>query len=283
MKKNDLSVGSFDLNQLKKYAEDLATIYKSEKQKREELEAANQQLMKFADDLSKAFSELKSTHQELQEAYLDTIHRLVRAAEYKEEDTGEHIVRMSRYSSLLAEKLGLSTKEVQDILYATPMHDIGKIGIPDNILMKAGKLSAEEFEIMKTHTVIGAEILADSKAEILQLAQQIAISHHEKWNGQGYPYGLAGDKIGLAGRIVGLADVFDALTSRRPYKNPYPVEVVCDIIRKERGEHFDPDLVDVFLENIDEFLAIKKEVSSTKDISPARFVWSERDQAVKEN
>jgi len=182
----------------------------------------------------------------------------VLAAEYKDEDTGDHIVRMSRYSALIAEKLGLPAEEVQNILYAAPMHDVGKIGIPDSILMKPGKLTDEEFETMKTHSVIGANILAYSKAEVLKLAEQIAISHHEKWNGKGYPQGLAGDNIPLVGRIVGLADAFDALTSKRPYKDPFPVEVALDIIKKDRGEHFDPAIVDVFLKNIDEILKIKQ-------------------------
>ena len=278
MEKNNLTNGSIDIHQLEKYAEDLVKAYKSEKQKRKELEAANQQLVKFADDLNKTVLELKSAHQELQESYLDTIHRLVLAAEYKDEDTGAHIVRMSRYSALIAAKLGLPGEEVQNIQYAAPMHDVGKIGIPDKILMKPGKLTDEEFDFMKTHTTIGAKILADSKAEILQLAQQIAISHHEKWNGRGYPQGLAGDTIPLADRIVGLADVFDALTSKRPYKDPFPVEVALDIIKKERGEHFDPDVVDVFFENIDEILKIKDEVGSAEDMSPSDFIWSERDR-----
>ncbi len=275
--KNNLPHETSNIIQLKKYADDLNTVYHSKKQKRKELEAANQQLVKFADDLNKTVFELKSANQELQEAYLDTIHRLVIAA--KDEDTGDHIVRMSRYSALIAEKLGLPSRKVQDIRYAAPMHDVGKIGIPDSILMKPGKLTEKEFEIIKTHTTIGAKILADSKAEILKLARQIAISHHEKWNGKGYPQGLSGDKIPIAGRIVGLADVFDALTSKRPYKVPYPVEIACDIIRKERGQHFDPDVTDVFLENIDEFLAIKEEVSSLEDMPLTDFFWSERDQA----
>ncbi|MBW2678848.1 MAG: HD domain-containing protein [Deltaproteobacteria bacterium] len=272
MEKNKSSVGSSDLDQLKKYADDLSKVYQSEKEKRKELQTANKQLVKFADDLNK-------TVKELQEAYLDTINRLVLAAEYKDEDTGDHIVRMSRYSALIAEKMGLSRKEAQDILYAAPMHDVGKIGIPDNILMKPGKLTDEEFDTMKTHHTMGATILAESKAEILRIAQVIAISHHEKWNGRGYPRGLAGDKIPIAGRIVGLADVFDALTSKRPYKIPYPVEVAVDIIQKERGEHFDPDVADVFLENIDEFVKIKEEVGSAEDVSFADFLRSERDQA----
>ncbi len=264
MEINDFPKDSSNSNQLEKYAKDLAEVCKSEKEKRKELEAANQQLVKYADDLNKTILELKGSQQELQKAYLDTIHRLVLAAEYKDEDTGDHIMRMSRYSALIAEKLGLSANEVQNILYAASMHDVGKIGIPDSILMKPGKLTDEEFGTMKTHSVIGANILAYSKAEILKLAEQIAISHHEKWNGKGYPQGLGGDNIPLAVRIVGLADVFDALTSKRPYKDPFPVEVAIDIIKKERGEHFDPDVVDVFLENIDEIVKIKEEVDSTE-------------------
>ena len=144
--------------------------------------------------------------------------------------------------------------------------------------MKLGKLTDEAFDFMKTHTTIGAKILADSKAEILLLAQQIAISHHEKWNGRGYPQGLAGDTIPLAARIVGLTDVFDALTSKRPYKDPFLIEVALDIIKEERGEHFDPDIVDVFFENIDEILKIKDEVGSAEDMSPSDFIWSKRDR-----
>jgi len=279
MEKNDLPIGSSNTDQLKKYADDIAKVYQSEKQKRKELQTANEQLVKFADDLNNTVKELQASNRELQSAYHDTIHRLVLAAEYKDEDTGDHIVRMSRYSALIAEELGLPDKEAQDIFYAAPMHDVGKIGIPDNILMKPGKLTDEEFDRMKTHTSIGAKILADSRADILQLAQQIAISHHEKWNGRGYPQGHAGEKIPLAGRIVGLADVFDALTSKRPYKVPYPVEVAVNIIQKERGEHFDPDVADAFLGNIDEFVKIKEEVSSAEDISLADFVLSERDRA----
>lgn len=279
MEENNPPPEPSDADQLKKYADDLVRVYQSEKEKRQELQAANEQLVKFADDLNKTFSELKSAHQELQESYLDTIHRLVLAAEYKDEDTGDHIVRMSRYSALIAAKLGLPDSNVQNIRYAAPMHDVGKIGIPDNILMKPGKLTDEEFDIMKTHTNIGAKILANSKADILRLAQQIAVSHHEKWNGRGYPQGLSGAKISISGRIIGLADVFDALASKRPYKEPYPVEVACAIIKKESGQHFDPDVADVFLENIDEFVQIKEKVGSAEDVSLTDFVRSERDQA----
>ena len=250
------------------HIKDLTGIYKTEKEKRKELEAANQELMKYADDLNKTTSELNVARQELQEARIDIIYRLVLAAEYKDEDTGDHIVRMSHYSALIAEKLGLEAKDVKNIFYAAPMHDIGKIGIPDDILVKPGKLTDEEFNIMKTHTTIGAQILANSKSEILNVAEQIALSHHEKWNGKGYPQGLSGDKIPLVGRIASIADVFDALTSSRPYKEPYPAEVAFEIIKKERGQHFDPDVADVFLENIDQVLQTRASMDSVSESFP---------------
>nr|HID59845.1 HD domain-containing protein [Desulfobacterales bacterium] len=278
METNDYQKDHYIFDQLRKYAKDFAEVYRSEKEKRKELEATNQQLVKYAEDLNKTLIELKTVHQYLQQAYLDTIHRLVLAAEYRDEGTGSHIVRISRYSALIAERFGLPADDVQNIVYAAPMHDVGKIGIPDSILMKPGKLTDEEFEIMKTHTTIGANILANSKAKILQVAHQIALSHHEKWNGKGYPQGLSGDKIPLVGRIVSLADVFDALTSRRPYKEPYPVEVALEIIKKERGKQFDPDLVDVFLGNIDEILKIKKEVDSAKDAPFSLLAYEKRGQ-----
>ncbi len=278
MDKNKVPNGSSSSDQLKKYAKDLSEVYKSEKEKRKELEAAHKQLLEYADALNNTIGELKDRNKELRKAYLDTINRLVMAAEYKDKETGDHIVRMSRYSTLIAEKLGLPARDVQNINYAAPMHDVGKIGIPDSILMKPGKLTDEEFETMKTHTTIGSAILANSKAEIINVAEDIALFHHEKWNGRGYPQGLSGDNLPLIGRIVGLADTFDALTSRRPYKEPYPVEVAVDMIKKERGQHFDPDVVDVFIENIDEIINIKSEVDSGENVTLSDFTRSERDQ-----
>jgi len=222
--------------------------------------------------------ERERAHRELKDAYIDTISRLGLAAEYKDEDTGDHIVRMSRYSALLGEVLGLPAQQVQTLFYAAPMHDIGKIGIPDSILLKPGKLTDEEFRIVQTHTLIGAKILSNPRGEVLCFAGEIALSHHEKWNGKGYPHGLAGDDIPLTARIVGIADVFDALTSVRPYKNPYPPDVALDIIRKERGEHFDPDITDAFLENAEKILRIRHDVSSVDDVPLTDFRWSERDQ-----
>jgi len=271
-----------DFDQLKKYANDLAEMYKSDKKKGKQLEAARKQLLKCADRLKMVFMRLRESNDKLKESYLDTIQRLVLAAEYKDEETGDHIIRMSRYCALIAEKLGLPQTIVQDIYYAAPMHDVGKIGIPDSILMKPGKLTDEEFEIIKTHTKIGAKILAGSKAEVLQVAKEIAISHHEQWNGRGYPFGLSGNKIPLVGRIVGLADVFDAITSRRPYKEPSPVREAYDIIRVDAGQHFDPTVVDVFLKNFDEIIKIKADVDFQEKFSLSGFIWQKKYKRKKE-
>jgi len=266
MTTKNLQPDDHDASQLKKYAQDFIQVYKSEKKKSKELRSIKQQVFKYADDLNKTIEELENVHRELREAYLDTVYRLVLAAEYKDEDTGDHIVRMSRYCALVAEKHGLPAMDVQNILYASPMHDVGKIGIPDSILLKPAKLTEEEFETMKGHTMIGAKILANSNAKILQVAQQIAISHHEQWNGTGYPQGLSRDTIPLVGRIASIADVFDALTSRRPYKDPYPLEMACDIIRDGSEKQFDPDLTAVFLDNIGEVIAIKGDVDRAENI-----------------
>jgi putative two-component system response regulator len=243
-------------SQSMRYAHDISILFKEAKAQKAELLSTNNQLKKYADDLRKTVSILKSVNNELQEAYYDTIQRLVLAVEYKDRFTGRHIVRMSRYSALIAEKCGLPERDVLNILYAAPMHDVGKIGIPDSIITSPNKLSPDEFAIMKRHTIIGSEILDNAKSQILKIARQIAISHHEKWNGTGYPFGLKGDKIPLVGRIVALADTFDVLTSKRSYKDPFPIDYAADIIKRERGKHFDPTLVDVFARNIDHLVKI---------------------------
>jgi putative two-component system response regulator len=245
-----------------RYARDFSRLYKETKAQKNELDSANRQLKKYATDLRKTISILKSVNNELQEAYYDTIQRLVRAVEYKDGFTGQHVVRMSRYSSLIAEKLGLQDREVLNIFYAAPMHDVGKIGIPDAIISSPNKLTEDEFSIMKRHTIIGAEILAGAKSQILIIARQIALTHHEKWDGSGYPFGVAGDKIPLAGRIVALADTFDALTSKRSYKDAFPSHYAVDVIVKEKGRHFNPEIADIFLDNFDEITKIQAEVNA---------------------
>ncbi|MBC8385588.1 MAG: HD domain-containing protein [Candidatus Cloacimonetes bacterium] len=221
---------------------------------------------------------LKIVNDKLKDAYIDTIHRLVIAAEYKDTDTGDHVVRISKYSAFIAEKLGLSQEEIEKILYSSPMHDIGKIGIPDRILMKNGKLTESEYDFMKSHTQIGSKILSQSNSGILRYAQQIALYHHEKWNGKGYPDGLSKHEIPLAARIVGLVDVFDTLTSKRPYKDPYPIEIAVDFITKEKGEHFDPELVDILVKYLDDFIKIKEEINPSDDKIIKSYEWSERDR-----
>lgn len=243
----------------------------------EKLKNSYKKAKAYAQELSNALNDLKAVHGELKASTLDTINRLALAAEYKDEQTGDHIIRMSELSVLLAQKAGISNAEVQCIRYATPMHDVGKIGIPDYILLKPGKLSAEEFEIMKTHTTIGAEILAGSRSEILQMAHDIALCHHERWDGKGYPRQLSRDKIPFVGRLVAIADVFDALTSKRPYKDPYPVDMTLDIIKKEREKQFDPEVTDLFFENMDAVLAIKKKFDLTNPDTQVKIRLSERD------
>jgi len=248
-----------------KYAHDFSVLFREAKTQKTQLSQANKQLKKYAEDLQKTVSTLKNVNNELQEAYYDTIQRLVLAVEYKDSFTGQHIQRMSRYSALLAEKSGMADFEVSNILYAAPMHDVGKIGIPDSIITSPNKLTNDEFSIMKKHTLIGAEILANAKSNILKVAREIALSHHEKWNGSGYPYGIKGQKIPFVGRIVALADTFDVLTSKRSYKDPFSIDYAADIIRKERGRHFDPDLVDIFEKNIPHLMIINQEVTAELD------------------
>jgi putative two-component system response regulator len=203
--------------------------------------------------------ELKHALEKIKAASLDTIYRLSMASEYKDKDTGAHIQRMSRYSAAIARQMGLAETTVETILYAAPMHDLGKIGIPDLILLKPAQLNPPEWKIMKQHTVIGAKILKGSDAEFIRLGETIALSHHEKWDGSGYPNRLKGMAIPVAGRITAIADVFDALTSKRPYKEAYSLEESLAIIRKGRGRHFDPDVLDAFFAIQDEILTIKKE------------------------
>lgn len=195
---------------------------------------------------------------ELHRTRLQVVQRLGRAAEYRDNETGNHILRMSHISALLAKSIGWNKADCELILHASPMHDIGKIGIPDHILLKPGKFEPEEWETMKTHALIGANILEGDDSDLMKSAREIALTHHEKWDGSGYPYGLSGEAIPLAGRIAALADVFDALTSVRPYKKAWTVEAAVGLIKENRGIHFDPYLVDVFLEQLTEILNICK-------------------------
>ena len=194
---------------------------------------------------------------ELRETRLQIVQRLGRAAEYKDNETGMHVIRMSHFSKLLALAAGCSPAWAEDLLNAAPMHDVGKIGIPDAVLRKPGPLDADEWATMRRHPEIGAEIIGEHPSGVLQLAREIALAHHEKWDGSGYPRGLAGEAIPLSARIVAIADVFDALTTRRPYKEPWPVQDALDHIAAQAGKHFDPALVALFAPLLPQLLEIR--------------------------
>ncbi|SER19916.1 response regulator [Giesbergeria anulus] len=195
---------------------------------------------------------------ELRETRLQIVQRLGRAAEYKDNETGMHVIRMSHFAQQLALAAGYSPAWAEDLLNAAPMHDVGKIGIPDAILRKPGKLDAQEWDVMRSHPDIGAKIIGEHPGGLLQLAHSIALSHHEKWDGSGYPRGLAGEAIPIEARIVALADVFDALTARRPYKEPWSLQDTLAHIQAQAGQHFDPVLVPLFVALVPQLLEIQQ-------------------------
>jgi len=202
---------------------------------------------------------VKERTREVNETRLEIINRLGHAAEYKDKETGTHIIRMSHISRILARGIGMPEDEAELILNSSPMHDVGKIGIPDLILMKEGPLNDEEWKIMKTHSLIGFKIIGEHPSELLRTAAITALSHHEKWDGTGYPHGQKGEEIPLVGRIAAVADVFDALTSNRPYKQAWTAEKAVDHISAESGTHFDPSIVDTFIRKLPEILRVKEQ------------------------
>lgn len=202
---------------------------------------------------------------EIEESRLQIVQRLGRAAEYRDNETGAHVLRMSHMAARLAQAAGWSEDRCRLILHAAPMHDVGKIGIPDHILLKPGAFTDEERAIMQTHVEIGADILAGSDTPLLKLAHEIALTHHEKWDGTGYPRGLKGEEIPESGRITALVDVFDALTSKRPYKPAWPIEKALDVLKKDAGTHFDPRLVDLFMQLLPDMLAILQQFKEPEE------------------
>ena len=211
---------------------------------RDALENVNTQLEQR---VAERTAQLRAAFDRVKRGSLETIVRLSRAAEFKDDSTGAHVLRMSHYAAAAARRVGLGDRAAESILHAAPMHDIGKIGIPDHILLKPGPLNEAEWQIMRRHCQIGARILAGSDAEVIELAEVVALTHHEWFDGSGYPRGLRGDAIPIEGQVVAIADVFDALTSRRPYKEAFPVDSSLDIIRRGQGTHFSPDVVEAFL------------------------------------
>lgn len=201
---------------------------------------------------------VKERTAELECSQLEIIRRLGRAAEFRDNETGFHVIRMSYYSRVIAEAIGLDEIECDRIFKAAPMHDVGKIGIPDGILLKEGPLDAEELMIMRKHAEFGAEIIGEHADPLLKTARVAALTHHEKWDGSGYPKGLKGEAIPLVGRILAIADVFDAVMSERPYKKAWPLEKAMDLIQREGGHHFDPKLSPAFLDNLERVKEIMK-------------------------
>lgn len=214
------------------------------------------QVDKATANLHKTIDELTESYVTLEHKEHETLRVLSRTAEYKDEETANHVKRVSGYTVLIAKYLNLDKVEQNILHYAAPLHDLGKVGTPDHILLKPGKLNEEEMNIMREHTAIGANILQDATSPYLQAGRIIAASHHEKYDGSGYPKGLAGEEIPLYGRIVAIADVFDALTSVRPYKKAWPFEEAIDFLKQNAGNHFDPALVKIFIEKRDEVYTI---------------------------
>ncbi len=240
--------------------------------------AYHDHLVNYADELEK---EVQARTRELVDSREEVIHCLARAAEFRDDDTGQHVIRVGRYTGLIASELGFDRRAVQLIEQAAQLHDVGKIGIPDEILLKPGKLTREEFEAMQRHAAygkniidklpqstdhspydhaqIGLRILESRHSPILKLAGRIALTHHERWDGSGYPLGLAGTDIPLEGRITAVADVFDALSTKRPYKLPFPIQKCFEILEDGRGSHFDPEVLDAFFRCRDEVVQIQIE------------------------
>ncbi len=214
----------------------------------------------------KRTAELRETYRSLEDSHKDTIFRLGAAAECKDGETGNHIKRVGAFAALLARLMDKNETEQKLVGLATQMHDVGKIGIPDSILLKPGGLTEDEWEVMKTHTTLGAQMLSRSSSEYLQTGELIALTHHEKWDGTGYPKGLKEDDIPLWGRICAVVDVFDALTSDRPYRRAMSNEKAVEFLKDYRGSHLDPDLVDRFLEHFHEVLLIQKKYFDSEDV-----------------
>jgi putative two-component system response regulator len=244
---NDFISKPFEINELRLRSQWLLKLKEASDLLKRQQAHLERTVEKRTAALRRALEEMATAQRRTQDAHLDTIRRLVLAAEYKDRDTAAHIERIGRFSEVIARRLKLSPGQIETIRHAAPMHDVGKIGIPDAILLKPGKLTAEEWSIMKRHTEMGARILHGSPSEVLQAGEEIALSHHEKWDGSGYPNALRGEAIPLRGRICTVADVFDALTSNRHYRDALPSETVYDLIEAQAERHFDPQIVAAFL------------------------------------
>lgn len=254
---NDFLTKPFDLSELKVRTKNLLKIKEYEDFQSRHNKILEEEVRKKTCQLKKALDELGKSRDKLEESYLDTIYRLTIVTEYKDEGTASHILRIRHYCQMIARKLGWPDKASEDLSYASHMHDIGKVGIPSEILLKPSTLNEEEFALIKTHTTMGARILQGSSSSLLRLAQSIALNHHERWDGTGYPRGLKGEEIPLEGRIMIIADQYDSLRSSRPYKPPSTHEAVFKILTEGDGRtmpaHFDPKILRLFNEMHNDF------------------------------
>jgi len=209
--------------------------------------------------LREALAEMTEARRQIQRAHLDTIKRLTVAAEFKDHDTGAHIERIGLYAGVVAEAIGMSPGESDTVRHAAPLHDVGKLGIPDHVLLKPGKLDESEWSIMRRHTTLGADLLSESESDIIRMGQVIARSHHERWDGNGYPDRIAGEEIPLAARICSVVDYFDALTMDRPYRPAVETDVVLGMMREASGAHFDPEVLEAFFRRLPDIRSIREE------------------------
>ena len=240
---------------------DLFAVNESEKK------AAYSQLERFNQDFMLLMQQKEKSYKALELSHLDTIKYLATAAEFKDDDTGEHIVRMSRFASIIARAYGQDENYCSLLEQSSPMHDIGKIGIPDSVLKKPGKLTEQEWECMRKHPEYGANILSGSEVPLIQMAAEIALTHHEKFDGSGYPSQLIGDQIPLSGRIVALADFFDAVTMDRCYRPAFSDDKALNMVIENSGTHFDPDIVQAFLSVSDEIINEREKINNAKIMS----------------
>jgi putative two-component system response regulator len=264
---NDFITKPVDLAELRLRTTWLLRMKASTDRLRENERALEAQVAARTAALRIALERSAAAERETHRAHLDTIHRLVVVTEYRDRDTATHIERIGRYSALIAERLGFSPARQEVLRHAASLHDIGKVAVPDAILRKPGPLDEAERRLMQTHTIVGARILEGSLSDVLRVGSEIALTHHERWDGAGYPHRLAGPAIPLHGRICAVSDVFDALTSDRPYRAALPVDTAFEMLEAERGRQFDPDVLDAFLADRGEVVAIRRELMAHQGVS----------------